>query len=137
MLFDAALEFGQNWRRDVHALADEPLSGLDGTEQLRPADEVEQTRNVIEEWILAQWDEVGGNWSPRRIPRPPNSSSGLPIHGWTSGMSRTRSVRAPTTPGTAEPSTFCRLSDESVRCCAVEAPCPDSIAVRLVVVVLV
>ena len=63
VLFDAALEFGKNWRRDIAALAAERLPEMNQVERAALAEEIEQTRTSIEEWILNRWDEAPGDWS--------------------------------------------------------------------------
>ncbi|MGO4604590.1 hypothetical protein [Terrabacter sp. 2YAF2] len=47
MLFDAALEFGDDWRRDVAVLAAERLPGLSPEERAALAKEVEAARSSI------------------------------------------------------------------------------------------
>jgi hypothetical protein len=63
VLFDAALEFGPNWRRDVRSLADERLGDLD--EQIRSdlAAEIVATRSAIEGWILDRWNSLRTDWA--------------------------------------------------------------------------
>jgi hypothetical protein len=62
-LFDAALEFGKNWRRDVASLAAERLPELDRAERDVIVKEIEDTRNSIEQWIMSRWEAVHGDWS--------------------------------------------------------------------------
>lgn len=52
VLFDAALEFGENWRRDVAVLAAERLRGLEADVRESLAKEIEDARDSIEEWVL-------------------------------------------------------------------------------------
>ena len=52
LLFDAALEFGENWRRDVAALAAERLPGLSEDERAALSKEIEAARRAIEQWVL-------------------------------------------------------------------------------------
>lgn len=63
VLFDAALEFGDNWRRDVAELAAERLPGLDADVCRSLAKEIEMTRNSIEDWVLSRWDAAHGRWT--------------------------------------------------------------------------
>ena len=63
VLFDAALEFGKNWRRDVRSLAAERLPDLDEGEQATLSREVEATRAAVEQWVWDRWETVGGDWS--------------------------------------------------------------------------
>ncbi len=63
VLFDAALEFGKNWRRDIATLAIERLPEIDSANQAALAAEVEDARNTIEDWILDRWNTLGGNWA--------------------------------------------------------------------------
>src|SRR5262245_37540389 len=63
VLFDAALEFGKNWRRDLVSLAGERLPELDQAERTVLVKEIEGTRNSIEDWILSRWEAVHGDWS--------------------------------------------------------------------------
>ena len=63
VLFDAALEFGENWRRDVAVLAGERLPTLDQDERAGFAKEVEDARSSIEQWVLSRWEAVQGDWS--------------------------------------------------------------------------
>jgi hypothetical protein len=63
VLFDAALEFGNNWRRDVRSLATERLPDLDDGERAALAREVEAARAGVEQWVLGRWAAVGGEWS--------------------------------------------------------------------------
>ena len=63
VLFDAALEFGQNWRRDVSLLAAERLPELDQGARAAIVEDIENTRTSIEDWILIRWVAVGGSWS--------------------------------------------------------------------------
>lgn len=62
-LFDAALEFGKNWRRDVASLATERLPALDQDEQAALVTEIEDARRTIEDGILRRWEERQGGWS--------------------------------------------------------------------------
>lgn len=62
-LFDAALEFGKNWRRDVASLAEERLPDLDQEARAALVSEIEDTRTSIEDWIMRRWEERGGEWS--------------------------------------------------------------------------
>jgi hypothetical protein len=62
-LFDAALEFGENWRRDVASLAAERLPELDQAERDVIVKEVENARDSIEQWIVSRWELVHGDWS--------------------------------------------------------------------------
>lgn len=63
MLFDAALEFGDSWRRDIATLAAERLPKMNQAERAALAMEIEQTRTSIEQWILIRWEEAPGDWS--------------------------------------------------------------------------
>lgn len=63
VLFDAALEFGENWRRDLRVLAAERLPTLDRHEHAAVAREVEDARGWIEQWVLGRWQAVHGDWS--------------------------------------------------------------------------
>jgi hypothetical protein len=63
LLFDAALEFGENWRRRVASLAAERLPELGQADRDALAQEIEHARNSIEDWIQGRWDAVGGDWS--------------------------------------------------------------------------
>lgn len=63
VLFDAALEFGKNWRRDVNSLASERLANLEDGERAALSGEVEATRDAIEQWIWDRWETAGGEWS--------------------------------------------------------------------------
>jgi len=62
-LFDAALEFGANWRRDIGELAAERLPDVALAERSALAEEIKQTRAAIEHWIESRWDSVRGEWS--------------------------------------------------------------------------
>ena len=63
VLFDAALEFGKNWRRDVSWVAAERLPELDDGERAALVREIEATRAAIEQWVWDRWKTVGGGWS--------------------------------------------------------------------------
>lgn len=63
VLFDAALEFGANWRRDVAMLAAERLPQVNDDDRATFAQEIEVARREIEEWILNRWLAVDGQWS--------------------------------------------------------------------------
>lgn len=63
LLFDAALEFGQNWRREVTLLAADRLPELSQADRDLLAQQIEQARNSIEDWIQSRWDSVRGDWS--------------------------------------------------------------------------
>ena len=62
VFFDAALEFGNNWRRDLMSLARERLPELDAAEQDLLASEIDQARSSIEHWILDRWQAARGEW---------------------------------------------------------------------------
>jgi len=62
-LFDAALAFGKDWRRDVSSVAAEQLPKLDEGKRATLAREVETARAAIEQWIWDRWKAVRGNWS--------------------------------------------------------------------------
>lgn len=62
-LFDAALEFGKNWRRDVASLAEERLPDLDQEARAALVSEIENARTSIEDWVMRRWEERGGKWS--------------------------------------------------------------------------
>ena len=63
VLFDAALEFGENWRRNVALLAGERLPTLDEDERAALAREIEDARSSIEQWVLRRWEAGHGDWS--------------------------------------------------------------------------
>ena len=63
LLFDAALEFGKNWRRDVASLAAGRLPELDPAARDALVTEIEYTRKSIEDWILSRLDSARGGWS--------------------------------------------------------------------------
>ena len=63
VLFDAVLDFGKNWRRDVRSLAGERDPYLDDGERAALTREVEAARAAIEQWIWDRWETVGGDWS--------------------------------------------------------------------------
>lgn len=63
VLLDAALEFGDDWRRDVAVLAAERLPGLSPEERAALAKDVEAARSSIEKWVLNRWDAAHGKWS--------------------------------------------------------------------------
>jgi hypothetical protein len=63
VLFDAALEFGDNWRRDVSSLATERLPHMGSAERAVIAEEISEARVAIEEWIVERWNAINGHWS--------------------------------------------------------------------------
>lgn len=62
-LFDAALGFGKNWRRDVVSLAEERLLDLNQEERTALVSEIEDARTSIEDWIMRRWEDRGGEWA--------------------------------------------------------------------------
>jgi hypothetical protein len=63
VLFDAALEFGKNWRRDLASLAEERLPELEQAERKVLVQEIAEARRSIEDRILGRWEASAGNWS--------------------------------------------------------------------------
>jgi hypothetical protein len=63
ILFEASLEFGANWRRNIAELAAERLPRLSDVRRAALAREIEATRTAIEYWVLDRWETVGGAWS--------------------------------------------------------------------------
>jgi len=64
LLFEAALEFGPNWRRPVGELAAERLPHLDPDKMRKLSEEVSAARAAIEAWIANRCLDVGLDWSP-------------------------------------------------------------------------
>lgn len=62
-LFDAALEFGESWRRDIAALAAERLPTMSQAERAALAEEIDHARTSIEQWILIRWEDAPRGWS--------------------------------------------------------------------------
>jgi hypothetical protein len=61
-LFDAALEFGVNWRAPVMELASERLPQHSPTERAELAATIEDCRNSIEDHVRDSYDRNGGEW---------------------------------------------------------------------------
>ena len=64
LLFEAALEFGPDWRRPVGELAAERLPHLESDEIRSLSEEISTARTAIESWIANRCLDVGLNWSP-------------------------------------------------------------------------
>jgi hypothetical protein len=57
ILFDAALEFGEHWRRPLLEWARELLPELDASRQEGVSRYIEQVRDEIEDYVAARYNE--------------------------------------------------------------------------------